>query len=168
MLEKYLTFFLCKPGGYHWSALAWGNLEPSYACMGFFPAVHSVSWWQATFDWGSVKCFRQIFIVRKMTEQLDLRKSNFMLKSHRTFWTPQWPLLHEHHNHWWQILGGWVQPKNHISVVNENLTRALNTTSLKCSDPVFMNTIIIGDKSWVYGYNPETKSQSWMKIWLEH
>ncbi|XP_068201628.1 histone-lysine N-methyltransferase SETMAR-like [Palaemon carinicauda] len=27
-------------------------------------------------------------------------------------------------------------------------------------DPSFMNTIITGDKSWVYGYDPETKSQS--------
>ena len=26
------------------------------------------------------------------------------------------------------------------------------------SDPGFMNTIIIGDESWVYGYDPETKS----------
>ncbi|XP_037570474.2 uncharacterized protein LOC119452325 [Dermacentor silvarum] len=28
------------------------------------------------------------------------------------------------------------------------------------SDPDFMNTIITGDASWVYGYDPETKSQS--------
>ncbi|XP_037504875.1 protein GVQW3-like [Rhipicephalus sanguineus] len=28
------------------------------------------------------------------------------------------------------------------------------------SDPNFMNTIITGDESWVYGYDPETKSQS--------
>ncbi|XP_013788617.2 uncharacterized protein LOC106472507 [Limulus polyphemus] len=28
------------------------------------------------------------------------------------------------------------------------------------SDPHFMNTIITGDESWVYGYDPETKSQS--------
>ncbi|XP_072142113.1 protein GVQW3-like [Dermacentor andersoni] len=27
-------------------------------------------------------------------------------------------------------------------------------------DPDFMNTIITGDESWVYGYDPETKSQS--------
>ena len=27
-------------------------------------------------------------------------------------------------------------------------------------DPDFMNTIITGDKSWVYRYDPETKSQS--------
>ena len=26
------------------------------------------------------------------------------------------------------------------------------------SDPDFMNTIITGDESWVYGYDPETKS----------
>ncbi|KAK8772901.1 hypothetical protein V5799_012566 [Amblyomma americanum] len=28
------------------------------------------------------------------------------------------------------------------------------------SDPDFMNTIITGDESWVYVYDPETKSQS--------
>src|SRR5215469_6723562 len=28
------------------------------------------------------------------------------------------------------------------------------------SDPDFLNTIITGDESWVYGYDPETKSQS--------
>ncbi|XP_077496550.1 histone-lysine N-methyltransferase SETMAR-like [Amblyomma americanum] len=28
------------------------------------------------------------------------------------------------------------------------------------SDPDFMNTIITGDESWVFGYDPETKSQS--------
>ncbi|XP_037499989.2 protein GVQW3-like [Rhipicephalus sanguineus] len=28
------------------------------------------------------------------------------------------------------------------------------------SDPNFMNTIITGDESWVYGYDPETKCQS--------
>ena len=32
------------------------------------------------------------------------------------------------------------------------------------SDPDFMNTIITGDESWVYGYDPETKSPSSMKI----
>ena len=26
------------------------------------------------------------------------------------------------------------------------------------SDPDFLNTIITGDESWVYGYDPETKS----------
>ena len=28
------------------------------------------------------------------------------------------------------------------------------------SDPDFLNTIITGDESWVYWYDPETKSQS--------
>ena len=32
------------------------------------------------------------------------------------------------------------------------------------SGPDFMNTIITGDESWVYGYDPETKSQSSMKM----
>ena len=43
----------------------------------------------------------------------------------------QWPRLHEHHNHWWQVLGVRIRPRTcHLSY-NENLTRALNTTSLK-------------------------------------
>jgi [histone H3]-lysine36 N-dimethyltransferase SETMAR len=33
----------------------------------------------------------------------------------------------------------------------------LNTAT---SDPDFMNTVITGDESWVYGYDPETKVQS--------
>ena len=36
------------------------------------------------------------------------------------------------------------------------------------SDPDFMNTIITCDESWVYGYDPETKSQLSMKIRSEH
>ena len=36
LLEKYwILFFLRKPGGFQWSALAWGVLEPSYACVNF-------------------------------------------------------------------------------------------------------------------------------------
>ena len=29
-------FFLQKPGGFKWSALAWGDLEPPYAYVNFF------------------------------------------------------------------------------------------------------------------------------------
>ena len=35
-------------------------------------------------------------------------------------------------------------------------------------DPEFMDIIITGDESWVNGYDPETKSQSSMKIRREH
>ena len=28
------------------------------------------------------------------------------------------------------------------------------------SDPNFLNTVITGDETWVYGYDPETKMQS--------
>jgi len=28
------------------------------------------------------------------------------------------------------------------------------------SDPEFLNIVITGDESWVYGYDPETKAQS--------
>ena len=33
----------------------------------------------------------------------------------------------------------------------------LDTTS---TDPEFLNTVITGDESWVYGYDPEIKAQS--------
>ena len=50
----------------------------------------------------------------------------------------QWPRLHEHHNHWWRVLSVRVRPGNksfrHFAY-NENPTRALNTTSLKCCLP---------------------------------
>ena len=46
LLEKYPTlFFLRKPGGFQWSVLAWGDLEPSYARVNFFPPVKSISWY---------------------------------------------------------------------------------------------------------------------------
>ena len=41
LLEKYPTFFLRKPGEFQWSALAWGDLEPSYSCVSFFPPFNS-------------------------------------------------------------------------------------------------------------------------------
>ena len=52
LLEKYPTFlsFLQKPGGFKWSGLAWGDLQPTYAYMNFFPPVNSVSWWQTAFE----------------------------------------------------------------------------------------------------------------------
>jgi hypothetical protein len=33
----------------------------------------------------------------------------------------------------------------------------LDTTS---TEPELLNTVITGDESWVYGYDPETKAQS--------
>ena len=38
LLEKYPTFFLRNPDGFQWKTLAWGDLEPSYAYVNFFPA----------------------------------------------------------------------------------------------------------------------------------
>ena len=46
--------FLQKPGGFQWSVLAWGDLEPSYRSVNFFLPVNSIIWWQAAFEWGSV------------------------------------------------------------------------------------------------------------------
>jgi hypothetical protein len=94
-------------------------------------------------------------------------------KSHRTCWTPhtvtltlwkpelllmypvctgtiltghaglrkQWPRLQEHHNHRWWVVDARVKVSQHI----------LDSTH---SDPEFMNTIITGDVSCVYGYKP--------------
>ena len=36
LLEKCPTFSFRKPNEFQWSALAWDNLEPSYACVNFF------------------------------------------------------------------------------------------------------------------------------------
>ena len=92
-------------------------------------------------------------------------------KSHRTCWTPQtvtltlwkplslvtspgctstcltghaglhkqWPWLYEDHNYWWRVLGVRVQVSQEM----------LDSTNIV---PDFMNTIISGDESWVYGY----------------
>ena len=46
-----------------------------------------------------------------------------------------WPRLHEHHNHWWRVLGGRVGTGNRNFPYNENPKRPLNTTSLKCCLP---------------------------------
>ena len=97
----------------------------------FFPFVNSISWWQTAFEWGSVSCSRRIFIVREMMEWLEQRKSNFVLKSHRTSRTPQtvtW--LHEYHNHWWRVLGVRVRPGFQIPILNENPTRRYLTKIL--------------------------------------
>ena len=53
-LKSIRPFFLRKPGGFQWSALAWSDLKSSYVCGNLFPPVSSVSWWQAAFKWGSV------------------------------------------------------------------------------------------------------------------
>jgi hypothetical protein len=50
MLESIRFFFFA----FQWSALVWGDLEPSYACMNFSPPVKSIRWWQAAYESGSV------------------------------------------------------------------------------------------------------------------
>ena len=45
-------------------------------------------------------------------------------------------------------------PKEAFQKVAQDL---LDTTS---TDPEFLNTVITGDESWVYGYDLETKAQS--------
>jgi len=45
------------------------------------------------------------------------------------------------------------QKKHHVAICRELRRRALD-------DPPFMSRVIIGNKSWVYGYDPETKQKS--------
>jgi histone-lysine N-methyltransferase SETMAR len=45
------------------------------------------------------------------------------------------------------------QKEHRIAVCSEVKERTKN-------DPNFISTIITGDESWVYGYDPETKHQS--------
>ena len=84
-VRKASDFFLQKLGGLQWNTLTLGDLEPSYACVNFFPTFNSVSWWQAAFEWGSVQCSRRIFDVREWRVPGRTR----IPRSHRTSWTPQ-------------------------------------------------------------------------------
>jgi hypothetical protein len=49
-----------------------------------------------------------------------------------------------------------------LTVKQKETRLAVARDMLQCSDQDknFMKTIITGDKSWVYGYDPETKAQS--------
>ena len=105
-------FFLRKPGGFQWSALAWGDLEPSYTCVSFLLPLNNVSWLYATFEWGSVWCSRRIFIVRKMKERFGFRV--VLMHTGHAGLHKQWSRLHEHHNHWRRVLGVRVRPVNQI------------------------------------------------------
>ena len=91
--------------------LAWGDLEHPNACVNFFPPVNSVSWWQAAFEW-------VVFSV----------------------------LLTFH----WRKMTGAAQKQLCVEISRDMLD-PIN------SDPDFINTMITGDESCVYGYDPETK-----------
>ena len=101
-----------------------------HACI-FFPSVNSISWWQAAFEW-VVFSANVRFSLRKMMEQFGFRVIPIhpgIAGLHK-----QWLWLQEHHNHWWQVLGyGYDQETKSFChfPYKENLTRALNTTSLK-------------------------------------
>jgi hypothetical protein len=45
------------------------------------------------------------------------------------------------------------EKEHHVAICEELCQRALG-------DPSFMSRVITGDKSWVYGYDPETKPHS--------
>ena len=71
-----------------------------------------------------------------MTERLENAKATscWSLTGHAGL-HKQWPRLYKHHNHWWKVLGVRIRPRNQIPVFNENLRKALNTTSHKCCLP---------------------------------
>ena len=74
-----------------------------------------------------------------------------------------WPRLHEHHNHWWRVLCVWARPGNHHFPNNENPTRALNTTSLKCR--LSSMTLLTKGKKFTYAYegssSPHASALHW-------
>ena len=55
---------------FQWNALAWGDLEPSYASVNFFLLANSVSWWQRAFEWGSVLTLKLLFLEKLLFRQL--------------------------------------------------------------------------------------------------
>jgi hypothetical protein len=50
----------------------------------------------------------------------------------------------------------------HIPESNNRLRLQVVRDILDCAnrDPEFLKTVITGDETWVYGYDPETKAQS--------
>ena len=60
----------------------------------------------------------------------------------------------------WRVLAKFV-PKLLMEEQKE-LQKEICNNMLDCAnhDPEFMKTIITGDETWVYGYDPETKFQS--------
>lgn len=47
-----------------------------------------------------------------------------------------------------------IEQKQHRSEIAQDMLEAVQ------NDPNFLNTVITGDETWVYGYDPETKAQS--------
>jgi hypothetical protein len=56
-------------------------------------------------------------------------------------------------NRIWKILLTMEQKQRSLEIAQDMLNNAN-------SNPNFLNTVITGDESWVYGYDPETKMQS--------
>ena len=124
-VEKVSHFFFGKNLVYLNESLL-GDLEPSYACVNFSRlSIASVDSQQHlsevvfSFHCKENDRFRVVPVHPGLTGYAGLHK--------------QWPWLHEHHNHWWRVLG--VRPGTRHFPYYENPTRALNTTSLKCCLP---------------------------------
>ena len=64
--------------------------------------------------------------------------------------------LHGHHNHWWRVLDVRIEPGTRHFPYNENPTRALNTTSLKCCLP--STDGITSRKKFMHAYKVTLKS----------
>ena len=124
------SIFLRKPSGFHWSPLAWGDLGPSYACV-IFSRLSSIA---------SVDCKQHLsegtFIMRKMMERLEQRTWFRLFGDISWYQKSKEPSKPQE--------SGLLPKKSESSALlqsfchfpyNENPTRALNTTSLKCCLP---------------------------------
>ena len=95
--------------------------------------VNSVSWWQAAVEWGSVYCSCRIFIVRKMMKITFLSMTSWVWRTARSCKEP-----YQESRSLVSAKKVWIKfaaPVVDHFPYNENLTRELNTTSLKCFLP---------------------------------
>ena len=122
LLEKYPNFFFWESlVDFNEARLHEATLNLHMHAWIFFLTVNSISWWQAAFEWSS-QCSR-IFIVRKITDSGSCPRDYGVHEVGVTVCGVQ------------HVLGVQVRPGTRHFPFNENPTRALNTTSLKCCLP---------------------------------
>ena len=87
---------LRKHGGFQWCALAWGDLESTYACVIFFRlSIASIN--------GKHYFSKVVFSVQ--VEFSLYGKWLFRVVLVHPGLHKQWSWLYQHHNHWWRVLG---------------------------------------------------------------
>ena len=92
-LLKYLRGLLDLIVGFHWSAR--GDLEPSYACMNFFPPVNSVNWWQTAFEWRRVQSLVGFSLYTTSTDHSTTGMSSVAYVMQELWSTGNWHLHHD-------------------------------------------------------------------------